>query len=262
MEPYTVEIDYVAQQVRFLDPRQHPVPAEPSRPGEIIARTHLTGRRPYIDLALGKGKARFLVDTGAYFDLEVSERLASKLGISLEDGEIVQGRNWVATDRSLKTWIESVKIGDTEVGPSQLLTTLAEGSDWRHTNQAGSDEAVLGSEFLSRFHVRLDYKHHRMSLVPLSTEERERVLKSRPQRSGLGRTEAEKKELQEDAIRRDLEGPERFARENASRMFAETPGGGWMRVEGERLEAGPDEGETWHNFEDMQRIKAERKAKK
>jgi hypothetical protein len=66
--------------------------------------------------------------------------------------------------------------------------------------------------------------------------------------------------LREDAERRDGESAERFRKANADRLFAETPGGGWMRVEGARLEAGPKQGETWYGFEDMQRIKAERKA--
>lgn len=47
---------------------------------------------------------------------------------------------------------------------------------------------------------------------------------------------------------------------NETRKFVQTSGGGWMRVEDKLLEAGPAEGETWYGFEEMQAVKAERKA--
>jgi len=179
LENYSVEIDYVAQRVRFLDPKSHPVASEPTQPGEIIVPLRLQGRRPFAELALANGKASFLVNTGASFDLEISERRASELGHSADGGEIVEGRNWIGRDRSRQTELESVRIAGAEVGPSELLTTLRGESAWRHTNQIGSDEAALGARFLSRFHVRIDYKHRRMSLVPLTAEEREQVLAHR-----------------------------------------------------------------------------------
>ncbi len=178
LEKYTVEFDYVARRVRFLDPRKHPVPKEPAHAGEIVVPVQIVGRRPYVVLNLGNGKASFLVDTGAPFDLELSEKTAVRLGISHEEGDIVEGSNAIGADRALVTEVDSVRIGDREVGPSELKVTLADGSGWRHTNNAGRDEAVLAASFLNRFHVRIDYVHSRMSLVPLSAEEREKVVAS------------------------------------------------------------------------------------
>ena len=73
-------------------------------------------------------------------------------------------------------------------------------------------------------------------------------------------SESEKEELRVDAAQRDSEASERFEKESVTRKFAQTSGGGWVRVEGERLKAGPTPGETWYGFEEMQRIKAEREA--
>ncbi len=176
LQNYTVEIDYVARRVRFLNPRKHPVAKKPDRPGEIIAPLRIDGRRPYVQLGLGSGTAFFMVDTGAYFDLEVSEGTSRRLALASDQGEIETGQNWIGRDHAVSTHVESVRMGDEELGPSALRTTLAEGSAWRHTNQAGRDEAVLGATFLNRFHVRIDYKHRRMSLVPLTDDEREAVL--------------------------------------------------------------------------------------
>ncbi|MCP3984925.1 MAG: hypothetical protein GY723_11085 [bacterium] len=178
LESYTTEIDYVARRVRFHDPRKSPVPKIPSREGEIIVPLEIRGRRPYAILGVGNDTASFMVDTGANFDLEVSERTASRLGISIERGKASTGRNWIGRDRSLETPIDSVRVGDRDLGPSTVRIALSEGSDWRHTNQAGSDEAVMGSDFLSHYHIRIDYKHQRMSLLPLSSEEYQQVLAS------------------------------------------------------------------------------------
>lgn len=216
LEKYDVEIDYAKRVVRFLDPRAHPVPKEPTRPGEIVAPLRLRGSRPYVELGIGEGTARFMVDTGAYFDLEISEREARRLGLDPSHAEIVRGQNWIGQDRSARTELASVRIGRVDIGPATLLTTLHEGSGWRHTNQAGSDEAVLGSEFLSRFHVRIDYKHRRMSLVPLSDEERAVVAKLHaqlaPVSSGAG-------------------GPKSFQLERAGLTLAEVKPGAFQVVQ-------------------------------
>jgi hypothetical protein len=66
--------------------------------------------------------------------------------------------------------------------------------------------------------------------------------------------------LREEAERSDREKPERWEREKASNVYAETRGG-WVLVDGHRLRRGPQEGEVWVSFEEMQQLKAERAAK-
>lgn len=171
LEHYVVELDYAAQRVRLLDPEVLPVATEPTRPDEIVVPLRIGGRRPYVQLELGSGSAWFLVDTGAPFDLEISEKQERKLGIEPDpDAEQVEGLNWIGRDRGRLQRVGAVRIGSHQLSDVGLLVTLRDGSAWRHTNQAGADAAVLGNAFLSRFHVRIDYPNERMSLTPVPAD--------------------------------------------------------------------------------------------
>ena len=68
-----------------------------------------------------------------------------------------------------------------------------------------------------------------------------------------------KSDLQKEIARGGREAAARFEHGKATWMFVETRGGGWVRVDGYRLKAGPRDGEIWHTFDEMQRISAERK---
>ncbi|MCH2186055.1 hypothetical protein MK280_09305, partial [Myxococcota bacterium] len=51
-----------------------------------------------------------------------------------------------------------------------------------------------------------------------------------------------------------------WEQKKAIRLYAETAGGGFEVVEGWRLRMGPQEGERWYTFDEMQAIKGERNA--
>ena len=56
------------------------------------------------------------------------------------------------------------------------------------------------------------------------------------------------------------DGDSTWEQKKATRLYAETAGGGFEVVEGWRLRMGPQEGERWYTFDEMQAIKDKRKA--
>lgn len=257
---YVVELDYPARVVRFYDPKKYRVPKKVTAPNERVMKLRRGGTRLGVEVEIDGKSILTLLDTGSPGTVLLSGAAAKKVGIdvdSLPDFGEVHSLYGATEARIYET--EEFRLADYEFP----LTPMRVAPRGLH-NAGGSTDSLLGYDILRHFVIRLDYKSARMWLrrapAMAMTFFGEDYANSRRQIGGLDLTEAEKRELKEDAERRDRETAQRFERDNASRMFEQTPGGGWMRVESDRLEAGPGKGETWYNFEDMQRIKAERKA--
>ena len=63
-----------------------------------------------------------------------------------------------------------------------------------------------------------------------------------------------------EAAERDRKKAAEWERRKSERLYAETPGGGFVVVDGWRLRLGPESGERWYTFEEMTAIKSERQA--
>lgn len=164
---YVVEVDYAARRVRFLDPRTAPVSETDAEPGAILVPMRLSDLRPTIEVELGTGSAWFLVDTGSFTDLMLSEEKARELGLHASGTDRVQtSRNVLGSERSLVTRLDGVRVGGLEVSGVDLAIVTGEGSSYRITNLAGQDAALLGNAFLRRFRVRFDYPHRKLALFP------------------------------------------------------------------------------------------------
>jgi hypothetical protein len=69
--------------------------------------------------------------------------------------------------------------------------------------------------------------------------------------------EQELERQRQETLRRERERTDEWQREKAKRLYVEVDGG-WILVEGYRKRRGPQEGEVWVSFEEMQQIKRER----
>ena len=170
LREYVVEVDYQLQRVRFLDPAVWPVSDETAEPDEWILPMGMTDGRPTVEIELGSGRARFLMDTGAPMDLMISEEKARSLGIEVPADAVKRvAQNVVGRDVSASFFVPEVRVGGRAVPNVTLNVTLAGGSSFRTTNLAGPDQALLGNSFLSRFRVRFDYPNGRVALLPVVT---------------------------------------------------------------------------------------------
>jgi predicted aspartyl protease len=171
LDHYVVEVDYEQRRVRFLDPDRHAVSEDSAAPGEIVVPMKLSDHRPAMEIGLGSGSAWFIMDTGAPGDLKISEEKARALGLEAgPEDRTVSGRNVFGSDRTLLKKIERATVGGFDVDDPTVWIAIREGSSYRTTNLAGPDQAFLGNEFLSRFRVRFDYPHRKVSLLPRPPE--------------------------------------------------------------------------------------------
>lgn len=76
----------------------------------------------------GSGSARFLVDTGALFDLEISEALERQLAIEPDpEAERREGLNWIGRDRGRVQRLRGIRIGAYERRPPVDTPVAPEG---------------------------------------------------------------------------------------------------------------------------------------
>ena len=255
---YLVELDYPGRMVRFYNPKKYKLPKKVTAPNERIVKLKRGGTRLGVEVEVDGKSILTLLDTGAPSPLLLSGKAARKVGIEIDSLEAIGdiGTLYGTTEARL------YETEDFELAGFEFPLTPIVVAPKGLFNAGGSTDSVLGYDILRHFVIRLDYKKARMWLrrapeTPMTFLGRDYAVA----RTGImPLTESEKAELREDAAQRDREAAERFEQKNATRKFAQTSGGGWVRVEGERLKAGPAPGETWYGFEEMQRIKAERKA--
>jgi predicted aspartyl protease len=258
LKNYVLELDYPGRVVRFYDPKKYKFPKTVTAPNERIVKLRRGGTRFGVEVEID-GKSVFtLLDTGAPMGLLLSGSAAKKVGIDVDSLEEFGGVQLMAGGTETRIYeTEDLRFAGFDF-PLMPIVVAPRGL----YNQGGNTDSAIGYDILRHFVIRLDYKKSRMWLrqapatpVTLLGED---YAKSRVE-IGMGLTEEERRELQADADLRASEAAKRFQEQNATRMFAQTPGGGWLRVEDSRLDTGPEDGETWYRFEDMQRIKAERK---
>jgi hypothetical protein len=258
LEKYVLELDYPGRMVRFYDPKKYKFPKKVTAPNERIMKLKRGGTRLGVEVEIDGKSVVTLLDTGAPMGLLLSGSAAKKVGIDVDSLPEFGGIELLAgSTETLIYETEGVRLADFDF-PLTPIVVAPRGL----FNQAGNTDSAIGYDILRHFVIRLDYKKSRMWLrqapatpVTLLGED---YAKSRVE-IGMGLTEEERRELQADADLRASQAAKRFQEQNATRMFTQTPGGGWLRVEDSRLDTGPEDGETWYRFEDMQRIKAERK---
>lgn len=172
LRSYVVEVDYGRRWVRFLDPELFGSVEERLEEGELLLPMGLTDGRPTLQIALGRGSARFVVDTGAPVDLAISEERAEALAIAVPEGApVTRGANLYGTDRWAHVRLRQVALGGYLLRDVGLGIAMRSGSEYRATNLAGPDEALLGSAFLRRFRVRFDYPSGWLALLPVPQDD-------------------------------------------------------------------------------------------
>jgi hypothetical protein len=171
LSKYVVEIDYGRRRVRFLDPRIHRVGADPpERSGEQVVPMPVSELRPYVEIGLGNGAVRALVDTGSMGAISISDEMAAKLGIAVDPkAPRRQWRNVLGTSVSAMQRVPVVKLGPLTLEDVGIDIGLRdEGGVRVERIFAGEDEALIGQVLLRDFVVRFDYPRKKLGLTPVA----------------------------------------------------------------------------------------------
>jgi hypothetical protein len=170
LEKYVVEIDYARRRVRLLDPRVHRVGADPpDRPDEQVVPMPVSELRPYVDIELGDGKVRALIDTGSTGSISISDEKAAELGIAVDPhAPRRKWRNVLGTSISAIQRVPSVKLGHLTLADVEIDIGLREESGVRIERMGLKDEALLGQAVLRDFVVRFDYPRKKLGLTPVA----------------------------------------------------------------------------------------------
>jgi hypothetical protein len=118
---------------------------------------------------------------------------------------------------------------------------------------------LIGHDVLGRFKLRIDYERRRLWLqsTPGATFEAEEA----GDEQGRSRFDNDlPRPSDEEIAAEDAARLERFEQAKRERMYAETPNGGFVVVDGYRLRNGPEAGETWYSHEEMTATLEARKA--
>lgn len=118
----------------------------------LMVEVHINGAGPY----------NLVLDTGATLTC-IDERVARQLSLPRKTGAIGLGAGVGGSGRVELVHIDSVRLGATTL---QNLTACV--LDLRHLRElgAGGVSGLLGLNFLTNFHVTLDFDQRLMTLVP------------------------------------------------------------------------------------------------
>jgi predicted aspartyl protease len=159
LREYVVEFDFVARQVRFLDPERYRVPDKVEAENEAVIPIKVVGNRPIIDVSVGGEPVQVMIDTGDWDAGVLSGVAAQKVHLQsislagLRYGSVV-GPVEVEFGEA-----ESLRLGPFELGHVPLIVAP---KGWY--NMGSSTDSIIGYDVLSQFTVRIDYPHQRLWL--------------------------------------------------------------------------------------------------
>lgn len=116
----------------------------------LLVGVHINGAGPY----------NLVLDTGATLTC-VDERLATELGLPRKKGAVGLGAGVGGSGRVALVLVDSVRVGSSTVTNATACVL-----DLRHLRElgAGGVNGLLGLNFLSNFHVTLDFEQRLMTL--------------------------------------------------------------------------------------------------
>lgn len=245
LDDYVIEIDYPGRTVRFYDPEKYQVPEVSPSADVTIVPFQRNGTRFFVEVEFEDQPTKALVDTGASM-VVVGKQAAKRAGISSGDlGDVypIQGLRGVTETRHYEA--RSLRIGGLDVAPVPVFVEVS-----GPANYGGPVAMLLGYDVLGQFKMRIDYPRRRLWL--------ERNPEAEP--TFLGRTAAQQRSVFDHDLPRPTEAEiaagdaarlERFEQAKKERVYARTPNGGFVVVDGYRLRNGPKPGETWYSHEEM-----------
>ena len=154
-----LRIDYAARSFRLLPSSRHP--QHDQREPKAVLKFSLVDHLPVIRLRIDGKRYDFAIDTGAGVNL-VDDKLVEKLPLQrTTDRMNIQGLDGRPVDLDLYTILLSqLPQSDKNEAPVELLAT-----DLQHLEDNGQQIAgILGSAFLSRYTVGIDYRRRRIYL--------------------------------------------------------------------------------------------------
>jgi predicted aspartyl protease len=160
LDDYVLEIDFPGRVVRFLDPRRYQVPDAVDAPDERVIRFRRAGTRVTVPVAVGKGEADLLLDTGAPDNLLLSGRTARRLGIDVDALPDAGEGGTVLGPMELRF----LEAADVRLAGFALGTLPALVAPRGVYNQGTGTDSVLGLEALRPFVLRIDYARGRLWL--------------------------------------------------------------------------------------------------
>lgn len=110
----------------------------------------------------GAGPYNLVLDTGATLTC-IDERLVRELGLPRKTGAVGLGAGVGGSGRVALVQVDSIRVGSSTV--ANLTACVL---DLRHLSElgAGGVNGLLGLNFLSSFHVTLDFEQRLMTLSP------------------------------------------------------------------------------------------------
>lgn len=116
----------------------------------LMVAAHINGRGPY----------NLVLDTGATLTC-IDERLARELRLPRKSGAVGVGAGAVGSGRVALVQVDSVRLGSTTV--RNMTACILDLSHLRDLG-AGGVSGLLGLNFLTEFHVTLDFENRLLTL--------------------------------------------------------------------------------------------------
>ena len=252
LDDYVVEIDYPGRMVRFYDPKQYAVPDRHPSPDVHVMPFKRNGTRILVDVSLEGNAFTALLDTGAP-DISVLKDHAKRAGIPKSDLEEEITMQYVTgPSRNRVYQPRDFRIGGLPLPPTPILIELKS-----PMNVPGG--AIVGYDAIGRYVMRIDYPRKRISLSQPAPDSPAFVGWLETYRREVGKQNPPPP-TEEEIAAQDAARLERFEKAKAERLYARSPGGGFVVVDGYRLRQGPKEGETWYTHEEMLAIRADEEA--
>lgn len=115
----------------------------------------------FVQVVVGGRPALALVDTGSFRGVELSSRLATRVGLSLEASRTVAKRHEGKSLSLLEGRIAEIAIGGMTL--RDVPVSVVEGDVERIADRVGTEfDVILGWGFLSRYSLLLDYRARTM----------------------------------------------------------------------------------------------------
>jgi predicted aspartyl protease len=161
LSQYVLELDFVTQRVRFLDPDRFAVPERTDVPEEVVVPIRTADGRPTVDVSVDGHTIPAVLDTGAAVTMIVSGRAAKSVGI--DAGALAAfGELYLTAGRTTSLFAEAREIAIGGVRFAQVPLLVAPMGLF---NAAGTGDSLLGMDLISRFRVRIDYPRKRLWLA-------------------------------------------------------------------------------------------------
>jgi hypothetical protein len=163
---YVVELDFPGRRVRLLDPERYEVPETVDAAVAAVVPVEIISNRPTVLMEVNGETSRFLFDTGAPIGTAVSGEVAERAGVESEPVEGYRAGSVLGEVAAQPGQAQTVQIGPYAFGPAPV-----EVHPNGFFNLGVSDNGLVGYDVMAQFVVRIDYRRHRMLLIPVAERE-------------------------------------------------------------------------------------------